>query len=475
MMGQHAKQNELWVEPVNLARRIPEDHPLRKLQRVLRLDFVREAAVGFYGRNGNVSIDPVSIMKMMLLLFWDNVASERELMRVIPLRIDYLWFLGYGLEDEVPNHSVLSKARQRWGREVFERLFAQTVQQCLEAGLIDGEKLHVDSSLVRADASLNSVVRVTLAKLEPNAEEPSKEEQGGRGGGSGGGINEKFQSMTDPEATLVRHTAGKALPSYKNHRALDDLAGVITVTQTTTAIVDDGAQLPAVVAAHQETLGEGLRAVIADSKYGTAANFLLFAAQGIRSHMADLRSRQHNHRLKEIYPAEHFAYDQVSDTFRCPAGRKLWRHHFHHQRGYYEYRTRSGVCARCRLAHLCTRSKAGRTLNRYPQQELLDRARRQSRGPSARRDRQRRQWMQERNFGEAATEHGFKRARWRGLVQQTIQDQIIAALQNLKILIRNLGVDTVRHLLGFIHLLANLHAIFPPVIRLSRAAFKYHP
>jgi transposase len=470
MMGQHAKQNELWVEPVNLGRRIPEDDPLRKLQQVLKLDFVREAVVGFYGRNGNVSVDPVIIMKMMLLLFWDNVASERELLRIIPLRIDYLWFLGYGLEDEVPHHSVLSKARQRWGKEVFERLFAQTVQQCLEAGLIDGEKLHVDSSLVRADASLNSVVRVTLAKLEPAGEEQKKEGQDGPGGGSGGGTNDKFQSTTDPEATLVRHTAGKALPSYKNHRALDDLAGVITVTQTTTAIVDDGAQLPAVVAAHQETVGEGLRAVITDSKYGTAANFLLLAAQGIRSHMADLRGTQHNHRLKEIYPAERFVYDQASDTFRCPAGRKLYRHHFHHQRGYYEYRTRTGVCGRCRLAHLCTRSKAGRTLNRYPQQELLDRARRQSRGPSARRDRKRRQWMQERNFGEAATEHGFKRARWRGLVKQTIQDQIIAALQNLKILIRNLGQDIFRHLVHFSRLMAHLHAIFPPVIRLNCAA-----
>jgi len=464
-MGQHAKQNELWVEPVNLARRIPEDHPLRKLQRVLKLDFVREAVMGFYGRNGNVSVDPVIIMKMMLLLFWDNVASERELMRVIPLRIDYLWFLGYGLEDEVPNHSVLSKARQRWGKEVFEQLFARTVQQCLEAGLIDGEKLHVDSSLVRADASLNSVVQVTVAKLEQGTEEQKEDKDGGGGDGGGGGTNEKFQSTSDPEATLVRHTTGKALPSYKNHRALDDRAGVITVTQTTTAIVDDGAQLPAVVAAHQKVLGKDLRAVIADSKYGIAANFLLLAAQGIRSHMADLRSRQHNHRLKEIYPAERFAYDKASDTFRCPAGRKLYRHHFHHQRGYHEYRTRAGVCGRCRLAHLCTRAKAGRTLNRYPQQELLDRARRQSRGPSARRDRKRRQWMQERNFGEAATEHGFKRSRWRGLLKQTIQDQIIAALQNLKILIRNLGEDAFRHLLHLSRGATTLLAILPSFLR----------
>ena len=115
MMGRHARQNELWTEPVNLARRIPADHPLRKLREALRLDFVREEVASCYGRKGNVSVDPVLVMKMMLLLFWDNVRSERELMRIIPLRIDYLWFLGYNLEDEIPNHSVLSKARRRWG------------------------------------------------------------------------------------------------------------------------------------------------------------------------------------------------------------------------------------------------------------------------------------------------------------------------------------------------------------------------
>ena len=155
MMGRHAKQNELWTEPVNLARRIPEDHPLRKLRETLRLDFVRAEVAGTYGRKGNVSIDPVLVIKMMLLLFWDNVRSERELMRIIPLRIDYLWFLGYNLEDEIPDHSVLSKARRRWGGEVFERLFTLSIQQCFDAGLIDGSKIHTDSSLVRADASLN--------------------------------------------------------------------------------------------------------------------------------------------------------------------------------------------------------------------------------------------------------------------------------------------------------------------------------
>src|SRR5450631_3444199 len=191
MMGRHARQNELWSEPVNLARRIPEDHPLRKLRETVKLEFVREEVAGSYGRKGNVSVDPVIVMKMMLLLFWDNVRSERELMRVIPLRIDYLWFLGYNLEDEIPNHSVLSKARRRWGAEVFARLFRQSVQQCLEAGLIEGSKLHADSSLVRANASLNSVVAVTLAKLDEPEEAAPR---------SGGPVNQRHRVTTDPDS-----------------------------------------------------------------------------------------------------------------------------------------------------------------------------------------------------------------------------------------------------------------------------------
>ncbi len=239
MMGRHARQNELWSEPVNLARRIPADHPLRKVRETVKLDFVRAEVAGSYERKGNVSIDPVIVMKMMLLLFWDNVRSERELMRIIPLRIDYLWFLGYNLEDEIPNHSVLSKARRRWGAEVFAWLFRQSVQQCLEAGLIDGSKLHTDSSLVRADASLNSVVAVTLAKLEESAEEePSK-----RGGGAGGGpVNQRHRVTTDPDSALVRQTSsGKSHPSYKTHRALDDQLEVITAVTTTNGIRDDKA------------------------------------------------------------------------------------------------------------------------------------------------------------------------------------------------------------------------------------------
>jgi hypothetical protein len=104
-------------------------------------------------------VAPEVILKMMFLLFFDDIASERELMEVIGERLDYLWFLDYGLDEKVPDHSVLSKARSRWGKEVFESLFVRTVAQCVEAGLVDGKKLHVDASLIEADAAKESVIK----------------------------------------------------------------------------------------------------------------------------------------------------------------------------------------------------------------------------------------------------------------------------------------------------------------------------
>ncbi len=270
MMGHWQKQTELWVEPVNLGRRIPHDHLLRKINKVLDLGFVRGQVAEFYGSNGNVSVDPVIIMRLMLLLFLDNVPSERELMRVVPLRLDYLWFLGYGLEDEIPNHSVLSKARKRWGAEVFERLFARSVEQCVEAGLVDGSKLYLDASLVAANASRNSVIAVVVRREVSKLEEKEEEQDSG----SGGSVNRKLRSTTDPDSTVVRHQNGKSTPSFKNHRALDDKAGVVTAVKTTTGAIDEARELFELIERHERVTAARTRVAVADSRYGNTANLI---------------------------------------------------------------------------------------------------------------------------------------------------------------------------------------------------------
>ena len=235
---------------------------------------------------------------------------------------------------------------------------------------------------------------------------------------------------------MVRHQNGKSTPSYKNHRALDDKAGVITAVKTTTGAVDEASELFELIERHERFTASKAKVAVADSRYGNTANLIALAQSKIRAHVADLRSKLRNPRSEGIYSPERFAYQVKTDCYKCPAGRILSRHHFVPSRGYYEYRTKRGICAECRLRHLCTRDKNGRTLKRYARQELLDKARKQSHSPAARSDRKRRQWFQERNFGEASVQHGFKRARWRGLWRQSIQDYLIAAIQNLRIIAR---------------------------------------
>src|ERR1700710_390039 len=117
MMGSRDPQKQLWNYQVNLDKRVRSDHPLRRIDEVLKLDFVRGEVARFYGRKGNVSEDPVVIVKMMILLFLDDLRSERELMRIIPERLDYMWFLGYGFGDVVSHHNLFCKNKEKRGRK----------------------------------------------------------------------------------------------------------------------------------------------------------------------------------------------------------------------------------------------------------------------------------------------------------------------------------------------------------------------
>jgi len=112
MMGhQSDAQSKLFCYHTNLEDRIPCDHVLHKIRERINFDFIYDEVKGHYGTCGNVSVPPPVILKMLLLLVLYNVRSERELMKTIPLRLDWLWFLEYDLESEIPDHSVLSKAR----------------------------------------------------------------------------------------------------------------------------------------------------------------------------------------------------------------------------------------------------------------------------------------------------------------------------------------------------------------------------
>lgn len=439
MMGTQNQQTPLFSYQINLEQRVRTDHPLRRVKQAVDFSFVRAEVAALYGYNGNESVAPEVILKLMFLLFFENIDGERELMRIIPERLDYLWFLGYELDSVIPNHSVLSKARARWGREAFEKFFVRTVGQCVAAGLVDGAKIHVDGSLNDANASCDSVRKASpelIAALKAAYHATESKLDDASTPASYEAVNDRVLSTTDPDATVVRRGAQPPRPRYQNHRVIDDAHGVITAVETTPGSIAENKRLLPLIEQHEAHTGQKVQTAVADHKYGTTENFVACAQRDIRTHLGDMRAKQNHARSKGIYPDSAFCYDARTNTYRCPAGQTMKPRRLHPHKRTWEYHLPKGVCAACPLRPQCTRASYGRTIHRHEHQELLERARAQAHSTAARRDRNRRQHLAEVSFAEAANHHGFKRARWRRLWRVEIQDWLIAAIQNIKILLK---------------------------------------
>lgn len=193
----------------------------------------------------------------------------------------------------------------------------------------------------------------------------------------------------------------------------------------------------ALIEQHQKNTSVAVETVVADSQYGTVENFLACGQRGIRPHMADLKEAQDQAGMREkFFREKKFLYDAATDTYRCPAGQVMRRWQKRAEKKAYQYMTRPGSCAVCALRAQCTQAKGGRRIQRFEQQEQIDQARAASRSRAAKKDRRRRKYLMEGSFAQGSNQHGFKRARWRRLWRQQIQGDLIAACQNIHILLR---------------------------------------
>lgn len=441
MSYQSPPGDHLFSFNVQLETRVRKDHPLRKINELVDFDFIYKEVEKTYGRNGNVSVPPPMILKLMLLLILYDVRSERELMDTLPERLDWLWFLGLTIESPVPDHSVLSKARKRWGDTAFKHFFERIVLQCVKAGLVDGAKIFMDSSLIDADASNNSVVNThSLRKhLNERYRELERRLDGTReetASTEAATVNSRYVSTTDPDASIVRHAGGKPRLRYKTHRAVDGLNEVITAVEVTPGVVDDGHEMGELVKKHQENTEATVKTVVADSKYGTKENLLLCHDKDIRAHVPTVKAITSNTSSRSgIFLEERFVYHKENDTYTCPAGHVLKKRTVHEEKQNVEYGASKKTCAACTLRHQCTRAKGARTVQRHVRQEELDRMFALTKTYAARKDLKTRQQLMERSFARS-TRFGFDRARWRGLWRVAIQEYLVSAIQNIETLIR---------------------------------------
>jgi transposase len=481
------------LPPVSLDDLIPPDHFYRHLERTLDLSFVRDLVRGTYAEIGRPSIDPVVFFRLQLILFFEGLRSERQLMRVVADRLSLRWYLGYDLTEPLPDHSSLTRLRERYGVEVFRRFFEAIVEQCVAAGLVWGQELYVDSTDVQANAAHDSLrprfaVEAHLAELfaapvpgMPSDDAPSCEDDGDDGGDGGlppptpltralaagaqadlaaaaaerhdwigeagrpdrrrtsgpyQRVADFWASTTDPDASPLRPTGGGADLGYRDHYVVDGgKARIILTVLVTPAEVQDNQ--PALDLLWRTRFRWRLRPrqVTGDTKYGTIDNVAAIEREGIRAYVP---LSEVGHRAG-LFPNTDFAYDAGTDTCRCPGGERLRFLSECDATRRRVYEAPAAACAACALRARCTTSPRGRRVSRSLEEDALDRVRGYHATEAFARAMRKRQVWVEPLFAEAKDWHGLRRFRLRGLEQVNIQAQLIAAGQNLKRLLRRWG------------------------------------
>jgi transposase len=164
---------------------VPAQHFYRHLESKVDLAFVRTLVAGTYRGSGRPSIDPIVFFKLQLIMFFEGIRSERQLVETASLNLAHRWYLGYALDEALPDHSSLTRIRQRYGLVTFRRFFEAIVEQCRENGLVWGTELSTDATQVHANASLDSsmprfAVEAHLDGLFPDIADESMREGSAR-------------------------------------------------------------------------------------------------------------------------------------------------------------------------------------------------------------------------------------------------------------------------------------------------------
>ena len=164
MMGKQSKQIQMVI--LDIDSMIPEDHLLRQIKNCVNFDFIYEKAAPYYSHIGRKSIDPVILIKMLLIGYLYGIKSERRLEEEVSLNLAYRWFCGIDLTQRVPDHSTFSQNRRRRFQDagIFREIFNEIVLQCIQLGIVSGETGVADGSFLPSNVSWNSRYEVVEYK-----------------------------------------------------------------------------------------------------------------------------------------------------------------------------------------------------------------------------------------------------------------------------------------------------------------------
>ncbi len=444
MQGRHEYQPKLFTT-FRFEDLIPKSHLLKRVDSLLDFSFIRELTAPFYCKNnGRPSIDPELFLRMILVGYLYNIRSDRQLCEEIGLNLAYRWFCRLNLEDKVPDHSSLTRIRDRFGEKVFEEIFKRIVKICIDKGLVKSGSVMVDATFIEADASLNSLKRKDGTKNEPppppttsGSDEDPNDRRRNRILGEKIS-NQTHQSASDPDSTITAPKGKMGKLGYKAHVTIDSESRVILDCHVSTGAPHETKffipRIEATEASHEIQIEE----VIADRGYGAGYNMEYLKERGMRSFIPVWSTR-----VGKPHP-EGFVYDREKDQIICPEGHAMKPYRNRAPAEQKVYHLSYPLCSQCPRFQTCVepasvRLGKGKLLRRHKHEDFFEEAIRMARTQEYRDRRTLRFWKQEGVFAEAKNRHCLRRAKYRGLAKVQIQTYLTTTVQNLKRLLQALG------------------------------------
>lgn len=373
---------------------------------------------------------------MELVAYLYGITSDRRLCEEVHYNLAYRWFCRLSLEDDVPNHSSLSRIRDRYGEKIFENVFREIVALCGRKGLVHEEcRVMTDATLIAADAALDSLVH-----NDPEQAQQETEAQRGRTKtvdrpATRKISNQTHTSRTDPDATLAEKRGTPRQLKYKVHQTVDADSRVILDTEVTTGARHDNQPFLAQLQRVQDRHKVRIREAIADRGYGSAAIIRTLQQQGIEATIPLWSGRAGNSK----YLTRGLVYEKEHDRFRCPQGKYLHANPAVCD-NYKRYAASALVCRFCPILSTCpTQARKDTPYQRYihrsMDQDLFEEVQARMRDPTFGQKMSARMWKVEGLFAEAKQNHNLSRAKYRGRSKVQIQAYLSAIAQNLKRLV----------------------------------------
>lgn len=448
-----------------LSERVPEDNFYRRLKEAIDMQWLYKATKKYYGMEGQSSIDPVVFFRFMLVGYLENIISDREIIKTASLRLDMLYYIGYDIDEALPWHSTLSRTRKLYGEEVFKQLFKQVLKQCIDKGMVAGKRQSIDSVLVKANASMDSVVTKEIledaekyvGELKEEDTLPQQPEEAQRQivavQQTGLKVCSKEEDTTvikeaekkprklsntthyspvDPDARISTKTNKPVQLNYLGQVSVDTAHHVITNIESHHADKRDSECLVAAVIHTSNNLKETgdlkVEEVLCDGNYGSGGSLQYLEQENITAYIPNPGS----------YKAERegFVYHREGDYYTCSQGNVLtYKNTYADRDGYLkkEYRSERKDCKQCPLRKNCL-GKKGREkkINDTVDKPYYDVMHVRMQTPKGRRMRKVRQSTVEPVIGTLVNYTGMRKISSRGIEQANKCMLMAAVAYNIK-------------------------------------------